>query len=247
MLGSLLIGGCKAKKVVLEENTISSYSEKDLYYKIKAANLQYEYLEASGTATINTPDLNVSGNFLMRLKDEETAWLVVKKFGLEVARVLIQNDTATVLNRFEKGYMQGSTQELGKKVGLGMGQKEVIDFLAGNMMIDNGEFLSMKQDSFVYGYKFAFDNLIIDYSFDSLSETVSHASFSDMSNKNASCLYNDYKVIDEVQLTSYQRILSTDNPSVGPTSITLDFKDINLTDELNFPFEIPSNYTKVNF
>ncbi len=246
LISSFLVIGCKTKKVITEEVKDNSYSEEDVFYKIKASNIYFDYLEASGTATINSPQLNISGNFILRLKDDETAWLVVKKFGIEAARVLIQNDTATVLNRFQKGYMQGPVSELSKSVGLTMGQNEVIDFLAGNMIVDNGTFLSMSQDSFMYEYKTAYDDLIFTYDYNSISELVTHASFGDMQNNSAECAYNDYRVIDDVQMTSYQRILSTNDPRVGETTITLDFKDITLNQELNFPFEIPSNYRKVN-
>ena len=244
---SFLISGCKTKKIIAEESGIRSYSEEDVFYKIKASNLYFDYLEASGTATINSPNLNISGNFILRLKDKETAWLVVKKLGFEAARILIQNDTLTVLNRLQKGYMQGTVQELSSELGLSVGQNEMIDFLAGNMMLENSEFVSLEQDSFNYDYKTAFDNLIVTYSYDAISETVNHASFADMSNKSAACAYLDYRVVDDVQMASYQRILSTDDPSVGETTITLDFKDISLSEELNFPFEIPSNYIKVNY
>jgi len=190
--------------------------------------------------------MNITGDFLLRLKDDDTAWLVIKKFGFEAARIFIQNDTATVLNRLQKNYMQGSVQNLSKMVGLSMGQDDIIDFLAGNMMIDNSEFLSMKQDSFDYNYKTAYDDMIVTYRFNSITETVDHAVFADMQNNSAECAYNDYRVIDEVQMTSYQRILSTQDPRIGEATITLDFKDIMLNQELNFPFEIPSNYAKVN-
>lgn len=246
LISSFLVIGCKTKKVITEENTGSSYSEDDVFYKIKAANIYFDYLEATGTATINSPQLNISGNFILRLKDDDTAWLVVKKFGIEAARVLIQNDTATVLNRFQKGYMQGPVNKLAKDVGLSMGQNQVIDFLAGNMIVDNGTFISMSQDSFNYEYKTAHDDLIFAYNFNAISELVTHASFGDMQNNSAKCAYNDYRAIDDVQMTSYQRILSTNDPRVGETTITLDFKDITLDQELNFPFEIPSNYRKVN-
>ena len=247
LVSSLLISGCKTKKIIPEDNGLSSYSEEDVFYKIKAGNLYYDYLEASGTATISSPSLNISGNFILRLKDNETAWMVVKKFGFEAARILIQNDTVTVLNRLEKSYIQGPLQELSKELGLNLAQEEMIDFLAGNMMVDNSEFISLTQDSFSYEYKTAFDNLIVNYTFDAISETVNHASFADMANKSASCAYLDYRVVDEVQQTSYQRILSTDDPSVGLSTITLDFKEIDLGTALNFPFEIPENYIKANY
>jgi len=236
----------KSISIKTEDTGLISYSEESVFYKIKAANMQYDYLEAKGKATINSPDMNISGDFVLRLKNDDTAWMVVKKFGFEAARILIKNDTATVLNRLQKGYMQGSVQELSKRAGLSMGQNEIIDFLAGNMNIDSGEFLSMKQDSFDYEYKTASDDMIVTYLFNSITETVDFASFADMQNNSAECLYNDYRVIDEIQMTSYQRILSTDDPRIGETTITLDFKDITINNELNFPFEIPSNYSKVN-
>ena len=247
LLSSFLVIGCKTKKIVTEENSLTSYSEEDVFYKIKAANIYFDYLEGSGTATINSPDLNISGNFILRLKDKETAWLVVKKFGLEAARILISKDTVTVLNRLQKSYIQGPVEDMTKDIGLSMGQADIINFLAGNMNLDYGEFVSLKQDSFSYVYKTAFDNLIVDYTYDAISETVNHASFADMSNKSAACAYLDYRVVDDVQMTSYQRILSTDDPRVGETTITLDFKDIILNQELNFPFDIPTNYSKANY
>jgi len=246
LISSFLVVGCKAKKKIAEDSGISAYSSESVFYKIKAANLQYDYLEAKGKATINSPDMNISGDFILRLKADDTAWMVVKKFGFEAARILIKNDTATVLNRLQKAYMQGSVQSLSKRASLSMGQDEIIDFLAGNMIIDYGEFMSMSQDSFDYEYKTASDDMIVTYLFNAITETVDYASFADMQNSSAECAYNDYRLIDDIQMTSYQRILSTDDPRIGETTITLDFKDITLNNPLKFPFEIPSNYSKVN-
>lgn len=243
---AVLVSSCKPKKVISESSGIESYSADDIKYKIKAANIYFETMEASGVATINSSQLNISGNFVMRLNHNKTAWMVVKKFGIEAARVLIQNDTVTVLNRFEKSYYQMGVKEGLKMIGLGMEQKEIIEFLAGNAIIDNSEFISIAQDSFTYEYKTAYDNMIASYTFDALNESTNKATFADMQNNSFECDYYDFRSIDDVQMIAYERLLSTSDERIGDASIELSFKEITIDEELSFPFEIPSNYTKKN-
>lgn len=244
LLCTLLASACKTKKVVSEASGIEAYSETDIKYKIKAANIYFSTMEASGVANISSPQLNISGNFVMRLDHNKRAWMVVKKFGIEAARILIENDTMTMLNRFEKSYMQMPVEDGLKMIGLSMSQNEVIEFLAGNAVIDNSEFMSMSQDSFTYEYKTAFDNLIANYTFDALNEITTKATFADMQNNSLECEYSDYKTIDEVQMVAYNRLLSTSDPRIGDASIELDFKEISVDKELSFPFEIPTHYNQ---
>lgn len=244
LLCTLLASACKTKKVVSEASGIEAYSETDIKYKIKASNIYFSTMEASGVANISSSKLNISGNFVLRLDHNKRAWMVVKKFGIEAARILIENDTMTMLNRFEKSYTQMPVNEGMKMIGLSMSQNEVIEFLAGNAVVDNTEFMSMTQDSFTYEYKTAFDNLIANYTFDALNEITTMATFADMQNNSLECYYHDFKSIDEVQMIAYNRLLSTSDPRIGKASIELDFKEISIDEELTFPFEIPTHYNQ---
>jgi len=246
LLCAILVSACKSKKVISESSGIESYSATDIKYKIKAANVYFSTMEASGVAVINSPQLNISGNFVMRLNHDETAWMVVKKFGIEAARLLITNDSVTVLNRFEKSYYQMSVEEGLKMIGLEMGQNEIIEFLAGNAIIDKSEFISITQDTFTYEYKTAYDNMIATYSFNALTETTSKATFADMQNNSFECDYYDYRSIDDVQIIAFERLLTTSDTRIGDASIELKFKDISIDEELSFPFEIPTHYIKKN-
>ena len=246
LLCAFLVSACKSKKIISESSGIESYSAEDIKYKIKAANVYFGTMEASGVAIINSPQINISGNFVMRLGHNETAWMVVKKFGIEAARVLIENDSVTVLNRFEKSYYQMGVQEGLKMIGLSMGQNDIIEFLAGNAILDKSEFISIKQDSFTYEYKTAYDNMIANYTFDALNETTTKATFADMQNNSFECEYYDHRSIDDVQMIAYERLFSTNDARIGEASIQLNFKEITIDEELSFPFEIPTHYTKKN-
>ncbi len=244
LLSLIFLSSCKTKKATSESTGIESYSAEDVKYKIMASNIYFDFLEASGVAEISSPDLNISGNFVLRLHHDNTAWMVVKKFGIEAARVLIQNDTITVLNRFEKSVYQMQVKDGLKKLGLNMSQNDIIEFLAGNSVIHNSKFVSIKQDSFTYEYKTAFDDLIANYTFDAVNESVERATFADMQNNTFSVGYSDFRVIDEVQMTAYNRFLETNDPRIGETSVNLKFKEISINEELSFPFDIPVHYTK---
>lgn len=241
------ISACKSKKVITEEvSSIESYSADDIKYKIKAANIYFDYMEASGLATVNTPDINISGNFVMRLEHNKRAWILVKKFGIEAARVLIENDTMHVLNRLQKSYVSRPIKEGMDMLGMDMSQNEVIEFLAGNALIDNSEFISINQDSFTYEYKTAFDNIYATYTFDALNETIEKLAFVDTQNNGVSVEHADYRMIDEVQMIAYNRFLSAkDVTTQKDATIDLEFKEISIDEEITFPFDIPDHYQKI--
>ncbi len=208
-------------------------------------NLDYEFLEASGTAIVKSPQLNVTGNFLLRLEKDKTVWMRVQKFGFEAVRMIIKDDTLSLLSRLDKTYQQMSLKEASKLTHLRLSQEQIVDMMAGCAITEDANFISLNQDSLLYSYKLGFDDFYATHTMDLSTELVVNSEFMDMSERTLSVDHSDFNYVDSLQLSSYERRFEISGvDELGESSITLKFKEIELTNTLSFPFEIPSHYTR---
>lgn len=236
--------GCKTKKKTTTD-ALKKLDASSILAMIQNQNLDYDYLEASGTAIVKSPQLNVTGNFLLRLQKDNTVWMRVQKFGFEAVRMLIQNDTLSLLSRLDKSYQQMSLNEASKLTHLRLSQEQIVDMMAGCAIVDDASFISLNQDSLMYSYKLGFDDFYATHTVDLSNELVVGSEFMDMSERTLLVDHSDFKYLDSLQMVSYERTFQISGvDELGESSITLKFKEIELTNALSFPFEIPSHYTR---
>jgi len=236
--------GCKTKKKVVTNNS-EVLNAPDILKLIKNQNLEFEYLEASGTAIVRSPQMNVSGTFLMRLHKDKTAWMRVQKFGFEAMRLLIQDDSLYLLNRLDKSYQKMSLEETSKMTHLRLSQAQIVDLMAGSALTKDASFISMKLDSLDYSYKLGFDDFYATHTLDLESEFVTSTEFIDLDQRTLLADYSKFDYIDSLQMGSYERKFEISGvDELEESSITLKFKEINISNTLSFPFIIPSHYTR---
>ncbi len=238
----LFIFSCKTKKKISESNGEEVLSEVEVLSAIESANLDYEYLEFSGSADISSPDLSITGSFLMRLQKGKKAWIQVKKFGFEGARVLIADDSIKILNRLEKSCQVMSLDEASRLINFKLNLDQCIELLAGNAFFENSELVSMDNDSSLYTYKVAFDDFFSEYVFDPFEEKVVSTHMLDMDNRSMQVDYSDFNVLEDGQKSSFYRSYAASSDKIGDAGIDITVRKISLPSELSFPFEIPSHY-----
>lgn len=241
----LLSQGCKRPKNIEDPTGLYTLSAESIKSEIEAGNLDYNYISSTGSAFVKSDAVSVSGTFTLRIKKDEAAWLRVQKFGFEAVRILIKNDSITVLNRLNKTYSKWSMDEASKITNLKLTQNEAIDLLAGHSLLESSEFISIEQDSLSYKYKTAFDEFFATYSYDALDKLVFAAKFVDLENRIMTTNYSEFQMLDETQSFGYNRIYELSGSSLGDAMLELKFKDVTLNEEITFPFEIPQHYTRV--
>lgn len=240
------IPSCKSKKEVIDSN-IPAISESEFFQTLSHSTLDFKTLEAKGSAHIKSESFGMGGSFIMRLEKDKRAWAVIKKFGIEVARMYMENDTVTVLNRFEKSYSKISGEELGRKAQLEFNEKELIQIMAGNALYDEELIREYKQDSIFCKIAGSYEDYLIRHKYDIIDQAIVESEYSDQSLRQAKIKYSNFQQVNESYSFATQRVYSTNLPDFGPSDITVKFSNLKLDEEISFPFEVPSHYTEVNY
>lgn len=96
----------KAKhRIKLTPISISSLIEKILDHQ------EYKYYSAKGTVSYSGSDFEGSADAHLKLIKDSIALIVIRKFGIELSRILLTPDTVTILDRIENTYQKRSFNE----------------------------------------------------------------------------------------------------------------------------------------
>jgi len=237
---------CKSKKT-LTSSEIITINEREFLQILDQSKLDFVTLEAKGSAQIKSENFGMGGSFLMRLEKDKRAWAVIKKFGIEVARMYMVNDTVTVLNRFEKSFYKISGEELGKKAQLELNQKDLIQIMAGNVIFDNQYIREYSQDSTVCEVSGSYEDYMIRHRYDMIDQAIIESKYSDQTLRQVIINYSNFQLIKENFFFATQREYSTNLPKFGPSNITVKISNLKLDEEISFPFEVPSHYQEVYY
>lgn len=239
----LFIIQCKTSKKTTQIESDITLSESELLKEITENNLVYNTLEATGTAHVKTNDFSMSGSFILRLEKDKKAWMSIRKFGLEVARLLLENDTATVISRFEKSYYQLVDKQISDLIDLDISADQIIELMAGNALLKEADLMSISQDSSTYEYAIGLDQIIGRYYYDYKYDEVFRNEYSDQSLRTVSVDFSDIEKTDSI-IFAKKRTYNLKLPDLGKANINVKINKYNVDKTLSFPFEIPSHYTR---
>lgn len=239
----LSISSCKSKKVI-SDSSVDKVTKEEFFDLLDVSTLDFEYFEARGSAKVNTDDFGMGGSFVLRLQKDKIAWMVIKKFGLEVARIKMENDTVTAINRFEKSYWKVPVKELGRSIQMEFEQSELIQLLAGNPLYKKDEFFEYSQETSSVNFTSKYDEYIAKHIFDLLEKSIIESSYSDQTLRNAQIDYTNFEQLNNNKLAK-NRMYKTTLPDYGPSRIELKISSFKIDEEISFPFDLPSHYHKM--
>jgi hypothetical protein len=81
---------------------------------ITEGNFEWEWFAGSGQIDMESPFFSGSGQFVLRMRQDSLAWMVIRYAGLEVARLQANEDSVVLLNRFEGSVDTYSWDELAR-------------------------------------------------------------------------------------------------------------------------------------
>jgi len=236
----IFFSSCKTKKTITKGEF--PYKSSKLYKKIIESNLDYNWYSFKSNATVFMDGMTVSGKTNVRIKKNEVIWINIKKFGLEVARVLIRPDSFFLVDRFNKEYIAESLDYLSKEYGMPIEFNEIQDILVGNNIIKNQKpYIGKKvNDKYFLSTKGKIIN--INYNLDS-DFHVTNSKFINKDNKTIEIDFSNYKAQNGKEIP-YLRKYSFPN-SVNPKYfINLKLRKVYINKPQKIKFEIPKKYTK---
>jgi hypothetical protein len=184
-------------------------------------------------------DLNAN----MRMYRDSLIWVSVNAvFGIEAMRMLITKDSVYLLDKLNKTYLIRRIDYLQEVTGLPLTLSIVQDLLVGNPVFIDSNIVSYSNNSntvSLLSIGSAFKNLV---TINGNNNVLLHSKLDDIDisrSRTADLSYDDYESKKNKLFSSKRRITVAEKNKLD---ISLNFKQYEFNDDINFPFSIPRNY-----
>ena len=251
-LGSwlLALGSCSTNK---NASSIRNLSANHIIREVERNQFEFDNLETKFNVKVKG-DNNIGLKGQMRMQNDSVIWISLSlKLGIEVARVMITDDSVKFMNRTNKTYFSESVEsfrdsgvrELGNSGVLEFGNLGILDFLQ-DLLVGNDVLLS-KNDKFKVtieddNYKLTSDKntfLVTPKTFKVKSYQLSAISGQLSS---VSVKYDNFQEVNG-RLLPTKIIL--DAGDIFDINIEIDYSEIKVGEKLEFPFNISKKYNRI--
>lgn len=191
-------------------------------------------------------DKHYDVNANLRMYKDSLIWASVNAvFGIEAMRMLITKDSIFLLNKLNKTYLVRSIDYLQEVTSLPLTLSTLQNLLLGNpVFVDSANMVSYSNDNntiALLSIGKTFKNLI---TINGNSNVLVHSKLDDIDiarSRTADLNYDDYENKKGRSFSSKRRITVAEKNKLD---ISLNFKQYEFNDDVNFPFSIPKNYQK---
>ena len=184
-------------------------------------------------------------NAFVRMRKDSVIWVSVNAaLGIEAFRVIITPDSAKVLNKLDKVAQLRSVNYLQEVTQLPFDFYQLQDLIIGNPIYLDSNIVSFKKDE---GYVslmsngHPFKHYITVGANDYL---VNSSKLDDVEvgrSRTAVLIYGEYETRDNINFATKRKISLAEKNKLD---ITLEFKQFNFNENLNYPFSVPKNYRR---
>lgn len=231
----LALGSCSTNKNVSSLRTLSA---NHIIREVERNQFEFDNLETKFNVKVKG-DNSIGLKGQLRMQNDSVIWISLSlKLGIEVARVMITEDSVKFINRTNKTYMAESINNFQERL-----PSEVTMDLAQNLLVGNDILLS-KNDKFKVtiednNYKLESDKntfmvtpktfKVKSYQQSAISSQLTEAKVN----------YDNFQEVNG-RLLPTRIILNTDI-----FNIEIDYSEIKVGEKLEFPFNISKKYNKI--
>ncbi len=239
-----LFAGCKEKKTKTYD--LKKRSTKTLLKHLKQNEIQATWFSSKASIDFNGNNQSVSLTSNIRMKKDSIIWMNIKKFGFEVGRAMITEDSVFVLSRLTQQYLAKDLNYLKNNFNVSLTFSQLQALLLGNPI-----YFSDKYKSNIKGneYRLVTSNsdYQVEYFLDGLSYLLTTMIIRDKKEiRDVSVDQSDYKLLANGKSFSYFRRLDFFTSSSGSITIELDFSKIEIDVPKKTPFSVPDDYERIN-
>lgn len=235
---------CRGSKNLKSGNVGGKMTAESLYDTLEARQPSYEWFSAKGRIRAQTEEIAVSATVQLRMLYDSLIWIRAEKLGFEVGRVLINPDSAFIINRINREYYAVELAEFMEEYNAPFGFEDLQRMLAGGTI--ELPALQLQSDS-----KEKFTRLRINaeeflglYWFDQ-SLVLDHSLLVDLLGRSVEVQFDDYRSVHGGGDIPFIKSLKLfDGEST--TELTLNFSQVEIDIPKSMRFQIPSNYERVD-
>lgn len=263
----IIIALCSSCKVSEKENVkvkikVKPRSSKFLIQKLKEKEFEFSTISAKASISYSVGKKKTSFKTHLRIKKDSAIWMsITPMLGIEMARVLITNDSVKFLNRASKEYFIGDFDYINKLFGADLDYQMLEALLIGNSLdFDEQNRVNSKVDRKKNLYflstvkkrkvkkelkkekekiKKQAQVLWLDPNTFKIKELLLS---SPQTNRSLTGSYSDYHDVNEQSIPYH---LSFILKSTTTSSIEINYSKFSIGKSLSFPFKISSKYVQL--
>lgn len=237
---------CRTTKSISESSRYIPKKDNSLNYHIDTSILNFNYLASKISLKTNLNGQRQNFNANMRWKKNEQIWLSFSIFGFEGVRISITPDSIKIIDRLNKQYYLEPYAYLKEKATIDVSFTELENILEGKLIkmntnqsnitaLENGDYQLMYNEK-------TFNNEVILDSLYLLPKTMTIKENS--TGKSLFTSFGDY-IRKDGQLFSMKRVINAIDLN-NILEVEAKFEQIEVKNELSFPFEINQNFTRAH-
>lgn len=250
LLGVLLFmiiasAGCKSRKKGQKTDATNQVTGNIILSKMEVFNnltKDWKYYSAKSKVAVEGKGIDKTVDVTLKMKKDEIIWASVGMFGFEGARIFMEPDSITIINKLDKTFSRLGWKQIETYTGTALTLKDVQAILISNPVFtdykdykndtSNATFFVRKSDS--AAYELTSNNVF--------TEIVKTFLVGQKSGKHLTINYSDYKNIEQRNIPSKISMIAKDGMDIF--NIDMQINDINFGSFEALPTQVPSTFIR---
>jgi len=237
--------GCKSRKKAQTTGDTNQAGEAAILSKADVFNnltKDWTYYSAKSKVAVEGKGIDKTVDLTLKMKKDEIIWASVGMFGFEGARIFMQADSITIINKLDKSFSKLGWKEIETYTGTALTLKDVQAILIANPIFtdykaykndtSNATFFVKKSDSATY--ELTSNNLF--------TEIVKTFLVGQKSGKHLTINYSDYKTAEQKNVPTKIKMTAKDGMDIF--NIDMQINDISFGSFETLPTQIPSTFIR---
>jgi len=231
-----------------------------VFDNMSKSQFRFDWLSAKFSADYEIDNNNTSFSGQIRIRKDSLIWISISKFSIEIARMLITEDSVQLINWMENSYFKSDFNYINRFINNAVDFDMLQAFFVGNdfKYYENDQFKTSfdgsqyhlvtvnrhKLKKYIKTENDKLKILVQSILIDPLTYKINELTVKEVkANNKLKASYSNYKDIGGQSFPLRLNVLISAEKEI---KINIDFSRISIDEALNFPFKIPGNYERMN-
>ena len=241
---AVLVFQCKSSKSIAGGESNLKLTAKQLLKENSKETPVFKTLQSRLKITYNQDGNEQSYSVNFRAKKDEIIWISAT---FSVVKAMVTPEKVSFYNKLDNTYFEGDYNYLSNILGTELDFQKVQNLLIGESIFElnaNNYDVSVNENMYVVQPKKQRELFEIFFLLDPVLFKVKSQQISQPKEaRHLQIDYKSYQVVDNQRLPEQIKIIAVE--ATKETNIELEFKNVTLNENLNFPYKIPSGFKEI--
>jgi hypothetical protein len=218
--------------------------EENPSFLLERAAFLPEWMEGRCQIQLESQNMNLSGQAIVRVRKDSALWISVRKLGFEVGRALVLQDSFFYLDRLNNRFQSFPLSYVREKYQLPADFFYLQALLMGNAPLKDLALLTnLKKESNLWQWEHRSSEETISLDWDIVHKRISSIDWNrPQEDKYLKMKLSEYKALESKQQFSYFRDLNIQSAEIGNIHVSLFFQQVQCNLPVSLQFDIPQRY-----